>query len=310
MIIEQRLEEVYGVIKQHLRYQATTPLLLALTTTFSLRDEGFEVARYEALKEEIKKQTGAFSYLRSNISMVLPNLMPATDAQEAVAQLLANYELLIEQKFPRSNFSYLAANYIQDEAHAKRAMSYYTALRTHHMFLTTHDDVPYAVLLTVKEEQDPLQLADTVHQYIKDLTARGYYKSNELLWLAQLLAMDDANYQSTRVEEVVAMEQKLVQYGIKKKAQHYVIIGLLTLLNYNDTQLTHIIGLSDTLAKMKQFKWYKQYALYSAIQITVHITKGETDGMLEASILTAIETAIQAQQMTVAVTLMNTNSAT
>ncbi|KFL43859.1 hypothetical protein CH76_04055 [Lysinibacillus sp. BF-4] len=189
-------------------------------------------------------------------------------------------------------------------------MSYYTTLCTHHMFLTTHDDVPYAVLLTVKEEQNPVQLADTVHQYIKDLTARGYYKSNELLWLAQLLAMDDANYQSTRVEDIVAMEQKLVRFGIKKKAQHYVIIGLLTLLNYNDTQLTHIIGLSDTLAKMKQFKWYKQYALYSAIQITVHITKGETDGMLEASVLTAIETAIQAQQMTVAVTLMNTNSAT
>ena len=307
MIIEQRLTETYEVIKKQLRYQAVTPLMLTLATTFSLRDEGFNVKKYDILKNEVKKQTGVFSYLRSNIGIVLPYLMAKPSEAQAVQQLLSNYECLIKQKFARSNFSYLAATYVQDEAHAERAYAYYTALRNYHPFLTTQDDTPYAVLLTM-DAHDVEERAATVHHYVKALVEQGYYKGNDLLWLAQILTVETTAYEPERIEAVLRVEQQLKREGIKKKQQNYVLIGILAFLDYNDTQIAAIINLTKTIEKLPQYKWYKQYALYSALQITLYVAKNDLNVTLSTTLLTAVETAVQSQQLAVTIAMSNSSN--
>ena len=307
MIIEQRLTETYEVIKRQLRYQAITPLILTLATTFSLRDENFNVKKYNTLKEEVKKQTGIFSYLRSNIGIVLPYLMAQPNEAQAVQQLLNNYECLIEHKFVRSNFSYLAATYVQDEAHVERAYAYYTALRNYHPFLTTQDDTPYAVLLTI-DAHDVEERATMVHHYVKALVEQGYYKGNDLLWLAQILTIDTTAYQPERIEAVLRVEQQLKRQGIKKKQRNYVLIGILAFLDYNDTQIAAIINLAKTIEKLPQYKWYKQYALYSAVQITLYVARSDLHDKLSATLLTAIETAVQSQQLAATIALSNSTN--
>lgn len=308
MLIEEKYVEEHRKLSKKLRYSATSQMILALTTAFIIKDVPFDEQRYDELKAEIKKQTSLFSGLRmSSYIILMPHLLEKDNIASAVEQLLVNYDLLLSQKFSRMDYTYVAALYVQDEAHAERAKQYYDALKKYHKFLTSYDDVPYAVLLTKDTKNIDAQVA-AVAYYYNELAHKGLKKGNYLLWLAQLLTIKHTDYDARLVDAVLHVIEELRSKGIKKQEKHYVIYGTLALAEMTTEQLDVIIDLAKQLGALKPFKWYKDDAFFAAVQIATSMKAKSLDDTTYITFVTALQALIHMQQAAATTVISTTHS--
>lgn len=299
VMIENEFANTVEDVSKAAGWTVDRKIVLAIASTFVASGKTFDVTKYKNVLQEMKKQSSWLSPLRTTVGYsIAANLMEQGDAEKAVKNLLTNVSILKEAKFRSGNFSYIGAQFLTEDeqdkkTHAQAARALFDAIRKHHPFLTSYEDIPYAILLSSPSDDVELR-ADTMNRYYKELRTYNFNAGNELQWLSQVLTFLSSKFDGQLVPDVVTLRDGLKKQNVKVKAMHYPLLGFLAILNLNTAQLQGLIDLYHELKDMKLLKWHREFVLFMAVQIAIY-DMAKVQKSLSMTIMSSIELLIQAQ---------------
>ncbi|EFI66267.1 hypothetical protein BFZC1_23099 [Lysinibacillus fusiformis ZC1] len=300
VMIENEFANTVEDVSKAAGWTVDRKIVLAIASTFVASGKTFDATKYKNVLQEMKKQSSWLSPLRTTVGYsIAANLMEQGDAEKAVKNLLTNVSILKEAKFRSGNFSYIGAQFLTEDeqdkkTHAQAARALFDAIRKHHPFLTSYEDIPYAILLSSPSDDVELR-ADTMNRYYKELRTYNFNAGNELQWLSQVLTFLSSKFDGQLVPDVVTLRDGLKKQNVKVKAMHYPLLGFLAILNLNTAQLQGLIDLYHELKDMKLLKWHREFVLFMAVQIAIY-DMAKVQKSLSMTIMSSIELLIQAQQ--------------
>ena len=307
VIIENNFTQTVDEVAKTAGWTVDRKIVLAIASTYVASGKMFDAVKYKEVLQELKRQSSWMSPLRTSIGhSIAASLMQEENAEQAVENLIENEKILREAKFKSGNFSFIGAQFLtkdsnEKRAHAQNARALYEAIRKHHRFLTSFDDIPYTVLLSSSKD-DVVLRAETMNRYYKELRTYNFSAGNELQWLSQVMTFLSAQYDSNLVPSVVAIRDTLKKQGVKVKYMHYPLLGFLAILNMDKAQLQQIIDLYNELKGMKLLKWHREFVLFMAVQIAIY-DMAIVQQSLSMAIMSSIELLIQAQQAAMMATI-------
>ncbi|WP_338652150.1 DUF4003 family protein [Lysinibacillus sp. Y5S-8] len=299
-LIENELTNTVEDVSKAAGWTVDRKIVLAIASKFVASGKTFDAMRYKNVLQEMKKQSSWMSPLRTTVGYsIAANLLEQEDTEKAVEDLLTNVSILKEAKFRSGNFSYIGAQFLTEDeqnkkAHAQAARALFDAIRKHHPFLTSYEDIPYAVLLSSPSDDVELR-AETMNRYYKELRTYNFNAGNELQWLSQVLTFLSPQFDVNLAPNVVALRDILKNQNVKVKAMHYPLLGFLAILNLTKAQLQDIIDLYQELKDLKLLKWHREFVLFMAVQIAIY-DMAKVQKSLSMTIMSSIELLIQAQQ--------------
>lgn len=299
-LIENELTNTVEDVSKAAGWTVDRKIVLAIASKFVASGKTFDAIRYKNVLQEMKKQSSWMSPLRTTVGYsIAANLLEQEDTEKAVENLLTNVSILKEAKFRSGNFSYIGAQFLTEDeqnkkAHAQAARTLFDAIRKHHPFLTSYEDIPYAVLLSNPSDDVELR-AETMNQYYKELRTYNFNAGNELQWLSQVLTFLSPQFDVNLAPNVVALRDTLKNQNVKVKAMHYPLLGFLAILSLTKAQLQDIIDLYHELKDLKLLKWHREFVLFMAVQIAIY-DMAKVQKSLSMTIMSSIELLIQAQQ--------------
>lgn len=295
------LQKNYDKVVNYLSWTVDKRIILMLASHYSAAGKTFSFGPFEVIIEEIKNQTSWHSTLRtSSLQYSVAMLLDGKgEPQQAVAELIEKEEILKQIKFKRSAYSYISALFLtnnpeQKQVHADNARKLYEAIRKHHPFLTSHEDMPYSVLLSGNDEDSELR-AQTMNRYYTELRKNNFTMGNQLQWLSQILTFNSPVYTEEIVPYVDQIRDELIQRNIKIKQEHYPLLGFLAVAGAKTEHINQIVALYEELTKVKLFRWYKSLAFNIALQKVLH-DLANLDDSLDMSVVTNLQMLIQAEQ--------------
>ncbi|WNN76161.1 DUF4003 family protein [Lysinibacillus capsici] len=300
VMIENEFANTVEEVSKAAGWTVDRKIVLAIASTFVASGKTFDATKYKNVLLEMKKQSSWLSPLRTTVGYsIAANLMEQDDAEKAVKNLLTNVSILKEAKFRSGNFSYIGAQFLTEDeqdkkTHAQAARALFDAIRKHHPFLTSYEDIPYAILLSSPSDDVELR-ADTMNQYYKELRTSNFNAGNELQWLSQVLTFLSPKFDGQLVPDVVTLRDGLKKQNVKVKAMHYPLLGFLAILNLDKAQLQGLIDLYHELKDMKLLKWHREFVLFMAVRFAIY-DMAKVQKSLSMTIMSSIELLIQAQQ--------------
>ncbi|MFZ7802529.1 DUF4003 family protein [Bacillus thuringiensis] len=291
--LEQKLEQykhTYVQLKGELKWKTSdsrTGMMIA--AMYAGSDKLFDLGRFLEISSYIKNQVGMFSYLKS-------------------------YHRLVTGGFSRSIFTYLAAAVLLTEeneqhgTHIQRSMQVYKRMKKDHLFFTSTNDYPLAVLLAGQSEHVET-LMDRVERLYQKLATAGLRKGNDLQFLSHILSLKKDVREELLVAKCTNIWNLLKQEKVKVKQMHYPAIGLLALLEDGEKEIHSIRAFIEKLQGDKLFRWHTDTNILIAIQLFVS-QKGEESKATNTGLQTMIEVLIQAQQAAMMATIAASSAAT
>ncbi|MBK3496641.1 DUF4003 family protein [Viridibacillus sp. YIM B01967] len=314
--VKQDLQDTYESLKNTVSWSVDKRFLLSISSYYITTGRTFNAKRYLEISDEIKKQTKLLSPLRSYIHHSMVAFLDSADESPSVAveTLLEREGILKQAGFKRSMYSYLSAlfigsNELSEADQAIKGKELYDEIRKHHPFLTSHEDIPFAVLLS-QQEGNLQERATTMNDYYKDLKSNRFYSGDELQWTSQIMTITSATYNRKNTENVLHVRDFLKKSGIKVKRSHYMVLGLLGAIGAKDELLQQIVEVYFELEQMKLFKWgYKEMILPIAIQLeTKHLIETQTSTTM--TVMNSLDAILQAQQAAMISTAVIVSSST
>lgn len=134
----------------------------------------------------------------------------------------------------------------QHGAHIQRSMQVYKRMKKDHLFLTSTNDYPLAVLLAGQSENVET-LMDRVERLYQKLAKAGLRKGNDLQFLSHILSLKKDVREEMLVATCTNIWNLLKQEKVKVKQMHYPAIGLLALLEDGEKEIYAIKALIEKL---------------------------------------------------------------
>ncbi|WP_050179937.1 DUF4003 family protein [Domibacillus robiginosus] len=286
----QLLEENTKILRQTAGKWIDKRLVLLTAAQFAARGQQIDEETFTALSTKIKKSGSIFSPLRTiHFPMTGLLLLQKGNGEEGVDELHLKYDLLRSAGFRSSQYTYIAAFLIEPSTQPERVKAIYDELKKYHMFLTSNEDYPAAAVMASRPES-VIELADASENYYHFFNKNGFWKGNDLQFLANMLVMNGL-FEERTAHAVLEVKQELEQNGIKVRSMHYPALGIMALSGNKEmcVQFVHELRSSPSL------KWYKDIAVTLAA-----IFVSQTVIEASAGLTAAVQAMIQAQQAVIA----------
>ncbi|WP_046178195.1 DUF4003 family protein [Domibacillus tundrae] len=265
-------------------------LVLLTAAQFAAKQEQIDVEEYTVLSNKLKKSGSLFSPLRT-IHFPMAGLLIAKegDKNEMIAELHQKYETLRSAGLRASSYTYIAAFLLDPSTRPERIKEIYDEMRRYHSFLTSYEDYPAAVVMANRSES-VTELVDTSEHYYRFLNENGFWKGNDLQFLANMLVMNGM-YKEEIAQAVLKVKDGLEKNGLKIKGMHYPSLGIIALSGNIEEHVQTALELKESSA----LKWSKDMAITLASIFA-------SQAMIEssASLTAAVQAMIQAQQAVIA----------
>ncbi|MGE6754027.1 DUF4003 family protein [Rossellomorea sp. NPDC071047] len=301
--------EIYSQLKKRLRWKVSdSRSLMMVASLYVTNERAFDLDRFVEISDYIKNEVGAFSTLKHEIRFTFAAMLDTRcETPEAkFHEFLVLYDSLVEAGFSRGTFTYIAAmTLLSNDDYStdlpNHAMKVYKEMRAQHFFLTGHSDYPFATLLA-QREGDQSELIYKIEGFYTKLNDSGFRKGNDLQSMSHILSLHDEASQDELVSRCNYLFDIMKQADIKTKAMFYPQIALLSFVNADLNLVNQVKDVWEELNSEKHFKWHKDLNLMMAVNLLIS-DKIENSTVMQASLSTAIETLIQAQQATMIATI-------
>jgi hypothetical protein len=319
--IQQKVDQYRGFytrLKNELKWKVADPKqFMAIASMYVVKGKSLQLQHYIDLSDYIKNQVGMFSTLKSSQRFTIAAMLDTRykNPQDTFREFLDVYDQLVQGGFTRGAFTYIAASAMLSNESSRnhkemirRSVEIYQGMKKKHLFLTSSGDVPLAVLLAETSESVD-DLMHEIENFYTTLAQQGFKKGNDLQFLSHILSIDKTLDADTLIERCISVKEICESAGIKVKAMHYPIIGLLALFERPENEIKVIYEVVKQLNVDKLFKWHKDINVMLAVNLV--ISEKLTDSRLvEAGIYTTIETIIQAQQAAMLAVIASTSAVT
>lgn len=320
--LEQKIDQflsIYKELKKALKWKVTdhkTTMLIASMYVVNKRD--FDLQRFLQVSEYIKSNVNAFNTLRSQERFSIGAMLDihCDQVEDVFHSYLDLYDVLAKSGFKRGMFTYIAAGIlftskIDPKEHilfVERAQHIYKAMQKEHMFLTSENDYPLALLLATRDE-DVSSLIERMEGFYHQLQIIGFKKGNDLQFLTHILSLDPTADKNVLSDCCLEIFDKIHQLNKKPKPVNYPIIGMLALCDQKQFDLQHLITVTERLNAEKDFKWQKDINFMLAAQLFIcELTKDPT--VPTTGLMTTLEIIMQAQQAAMIASMAAVTAAT
>jgi hypothetical protein len=319
--IQQKVDQFkdfYISLKNELKWKVADPKqFMAIASTYVVKEKSLQLPHYIELSDYIKDQVGMFSTLKSSQRFTIAAMLDTRyeNPKETFHEFLDVYDQLVKGGFTRGAFTYIAASAMlsnqSNQSHKemiRRSVEIYQGMKKKHLFLTSSGDIPLAVLLA--ETSEPVDdLMHEIEHFYTTLGQYGFKKGNDLQFLSHILAIDKALDADTLIERCLSVKETCESAGIKVKAMHYPVVGLLALFEKPEKEIEIIYEVVKQLNADKLFKWHKDINVMLAVNLIIS-EKLNNSRLVETGIYTTIETIIQAQQAALLAVIASTSAVT
>lgn len=262
-----------------------------------------DVERLMECKTLLKKKVDVFSSFRSYAELVLISKMALSDNPAGYLEQVVNtYNMIKKHKMSGSVYTVLAAmvvvdnvDDIQREKLIEKAAVIYTQMKKDHPFLTSSEDVSFAVLMAMSDlpEAGLMQEMENCYKILKT----KFSSSNAVQSLSHILAMVDKDT-TVKCNEVFELKN---MFKDKKKSFDSNAISVLGGLNMIDVDkeslVVEIIEVDEFLKTQKGFGFWgigeKQRLLYAASLVMNQY--GSEKNSTQVTVISSTVTAIIAQ---------------
>ncbi|WP_099159335.1 DUF4003 family protein [Virgibacillus ndiopensis] len=294
---------VYEELKQNLKWKVSDKsILMMIASQYVINNKELQIERLLDLADKIKNRAGMFSSMRSYPRFTTAAMFDVNfeNPDDQIKALFDLYDQLKKAGFKSGTFTYLAATVIitnksQEANNAEiisRAKEIYDWMKKEHMFLTSNDDYPLAILLAY-EDGTIEELIERMERFYNRLHQHDFAKGNELQFLSHILSLGHSQEESSLVNQSVHVYDAFTKASIKPKKLYYPVIGMLALLPYEEFNMKIISQLYDELNN--EIKWQKDMNLIMAVNFFTS-EKLNHSSLAETSMYTTMETIMQAQQ--------------
>ncbi|MGI2328818.1 DUF4003 family protein [Planococcus sp. YIM B11945] len=290
------MEETFSEISKKLGWAVDKRIALSVTNFYLTQTTGFQAEEHEKASKTIKKSEGWFSPLQAHMHHIAAAFLAISqeDPETGLKALNARQQQLNDGGFSKSAYTYLAALLMQEGDDVKRAKLLYEEMRSHHKFLTSQEDVPYAILLS-RQEGAIAERAATMNAYYKDLREQGFTMGNDLQWLSQVMTFNSPVYDPKVVGRVLALKEFFKNEEIKIRASHYPVIGFLAVSEAEGPALMEIVENTKLLKETKLYRWFPDMVFPTVVQYAMKDAE-DVRGLSNAAFSTSLEMLMQAQQ--------------
>lgn len=271
------LQQNYDTMSLFFSAEMTPAIKIPLAVHYSFSRETFNGPQFEAQMKNLQRKVVKQSLLEffSNVSnksvlsyKVSAHLLLHEQTDQELNRLAQNEAYLDSVGFEASSYQSIAAIFLLDEAHAKRAKILHKEMKKQHHFLTGKDDIPYAVLLTREPVNAQLQ-AQTMRCYYDELVAQNFKRGDALQAMSQLLTLYNADFEPIVIDYVSAICTYLKRENIKIRRKFYPFIAMLALAQANEEVLNEIIRMNKELMTLPMFSIEPSLALMTATQFVL-----------------------------------------
>ncbi|MGM0898855.1 MAG: DUF4003 family protein [Bacillota bacterium] len=292
----KKIEETYEQVSKALGWATDKQVSLAVTMIYLSRGRSFDAGVHDEASQIIRNKEGFMSPLRAQLHHIVAAYLVLEDepVEKGLDRLNTNQGALNEMKFWKSSYTYLGGLMMENPDEANRVRALYDSMKTHHPFLTSSEDIPYAVLLG-RRKGDVEERAQTMNRYYNELRPQGFSMGNHLQWLSQVMTFDSPSFQPEVAGRVVAIRNLLKGEKVKIRTAHYPLLGFLAIARADGAALKAIVDMVRALEASKLFRWYGQWVLPSAVQL-VMAESAELRESEAAMFAASVEMLMQAQQ--------------
>lgn len=271
------LQQNYESMSLFFNADMSSAIKVPLAVHYSFSRETFQGIQFEAqmksLQRKAVKQTLVEYFSTVSTKSVLSykvaaHLILHEQPEQEIQRVAQNERFLEAAGFASSTYQSIAALFLIDEAHAKRAKLLYREMKKQHQFLTGKDDIPYAVLLT-REQADTELLGQTMRCYYDALVQQGFKRGDALQAMTQLLTLYDVYFEPLLLDYVVAIRSHLKRENIKMRRNFYPFIAMLALARSDETVLSDIVKMNNELKQLSMFTLEPSLALMTATQFVL-----------------------------------------
>lgn len=284
---------------------------------FTEQNRMADIERLKQCNAILKRKAGAFSSFRGCAKMALITRMALSENPEAYFDQVSQvYQMLKKIRWAGSEHLVVAAmtiaGHVQPETVSEivdRTGGLYAQMKSNHPFLTSDEDVTFAVLLALSGiEQDTLiGEMETCYQILKP----AFLSSNAVQTLSHILALD-ARTSGVKCRQVMELYESLKQQGRRFDSDSLAVLGGLALLDADRGQLvSEIVETDEYLKKQKGFGIFgiggKQRLMYAAL-LVMNLYAADI-GSMQTTMITSVAAAIIAQETAMIVAITCTSAA-
>lgn len=266
----ENLQKNYDRIVNYFGFDHDKQFLISLASKYTIENKQFSGVLLSKIADQISE---SMKIRRDHllIYQLAASLLNKGNIEENIEQLKEKDQALHKVGFKKSIHRALAAMSLDDEfeAHAKRAKRLFDELKQHQRFLTSNEDIPYVVSLTIDEMHRPTMQAKTVIQYYQQLKEHDFFIGNHLQALSFVMTFYDEEYNDILLKYVVQLRKELEKRNIMIRKVHYPFLGLLALSQTDSGKIEEITSLYHDLIQQKFLRRSKSAALIVAVQKTV-----------------------------------------
>lgn len=226
----------------------------------SAEDTEPDVQKLKECEKIIKSGTSVFSNFRNHIKIPLICKMSASADPEKYFENVRNaYSILKKTSLSGSEYTAMAALTIADtasedsyEKYALKTEEIYKRMKKDHRWLTSSEDVPFAALLALSDNETDALIEDANKNY--DILKKSFSSKNSVQSLSHTLALAD-QLPEAKCAKAVTISEAL------KKANHpfgtyyeLALLGSLAMITASSEEITeYIIEADDYLKEHKGF---------------------------------------------------------
>ncbi len=265
-------------------------LVLLTAAQFAAKQELIDGKEFTAVTDKLKKAVSIFSPLRTITFPITGLLMMKKGNKDTlINDLLEQYETLRSAGLYSSPYTYIAAFLLNPATKPERIKNIYDEMKRYHVFLTSSEDYPAAVIMANRPESAE-KLVSASEEYYRFLSQNGFRKGNDLQFLANMLVMNGM-FQKKTARLVLSAKQELENNGLKTKATHYPALGVIALSGKPKESAEIALKLKASPV----LNWSKDMAI-----VLASIFTSQTIIDSSAGLTATLQAMVQAQQAVVA----------
>lgn len=299
----KKYNEYYDYLYSKYKWKVNATILKLIPFMYLSKNSEPDNNNIEKIINDLKKETSVFSHYRGHMQYQIAFMIDSMkkESEQSIKNMvdientLSNFGFKKGPYLTMSSFILFNKNDINEKS--KRSFQIYKLMKKEHRFLTSRDDYPISILLSLSDELES-DLIKRMEYFYNQLSGKYFKKGNELQFLSQVLSIFQVAPLNDSITKMNELFYNLKKNKLKIARRSYPLIGILFFLYQNNLPnvLNEILEIYHEFNNLKSFKWSKEYNTFlSFLSVITKKSKNIDSSIIDTGISLAIENIIQAQ---------------
>ncbi|KAF1296608.1 hypothetical protein BAU15_14800 [Enterococcus sp. JM4C] len=279
--VVEELQSNYEQLKREQQWTLSKQLAYVLARGFVGSTYPFSGELYQETKQRLKSKLNLFNNFTSPVreSIICLLMTHNQTSDQALDELLYDYEQIVNGGFRRSQYTYFAAYLLQftptnqKVATIERGKEIYEAIRERHPFLTGQEDAPIALSLAQNSQLQPFSvdaISDCMEQFYVGMNRIGFAKGDELQFAAGTAVQLFQGYNESIIQEMAQIIEDFRDARLPFRRETYASIVFLTFLSTQKSlNFQRLLDLFDEISETCQLGFYKNLRTSLAVSLFI-----------------------------------------